>query len=256
MKTIVLILFFPVFCFAQVQIGQDIDAAAEFDFFGYNTSISSNGKIVAIGAPFNDSNGSNSGHVQIFEYQDDTWVQIGDDIIGENAGDNMGRSVSLSADGNIVAIGAEKNEEIGFRSGHVRVFENQNGNWVQLGEDIDGEAALDLSGTSVSLSEDGTVVAIGAPGNDGGYVKVFSYQGNDWVQIGENIEGEATFDLSGASISISANGGVLAIGAEFNAGNGIDAGHVRIYENQFQMLVMFRYLRIKMGLGYKSVTIL
>ncbi|CAM9089731.1 unnamed protein product [Chrysoparadoxa australica] len=39
--------------------------------------------------------------------------------------------------------------------------------WVQLGQDIDGEAAGDSSGLSVSINADGTVVAIGAPGNDG-----------------------------------------------------------------------------------------
>ena len=37
----------------------------------------------------------------------------------------------------------------------------------QIGNDIDGEAAGDGSGTSVSISSDGTRVAIGAIGNDG-----------------------------------------------------------------------------------------
>ncbi len=231
-KIIALLFFFPFLSFAQVQIGQDIDAEAQFDFFGFSTSMSSDGQIVAIGAPFNDSNGSNSGHVRVLENQDGTWVQIGEDIVGENAGDNTGRSVSLSADGNIIAIGAEKNDENGFNSGHVRIFENQNGNWVQLGEDINGQEAIDLFGTSVSLSEDGNTVAVGAPGNDGGYVKVFSYQEGAWIQIGENIQGEGNFDQSGVSISLSSNGNVLAIGAEFNSDNGIEAGHARIFENQ------------------------
>ena len=35
--------------------------------------------------------------------------------------------------------------------------------WTQLGSDIDGEAAGNDSGNSVSLSSDGTIVAIGAP---------------------------------------------------------------------------------------------
>ena len=51
-------------------------------------------------------------------------------------------------------------------------------NWVQLGDDIDGEAANDWSGTSVSLSPDGTAVAIGAIANGGdytGHVRVYSY---------------------------------------------------------------------------------
>ena len=39
--------------------------------------------------------------------------------------------------------------------------------WMQLGQDIDGGAAGDESGWSVSLSSDGNAVAIGAPDNDG-----------------------------------------------------------------------------------------
>jgi hypothetical protein len=39
--------------------------------------------------------------------------------------------------------------------------------WAQLGLDIDGEAADDQFGKSVSLSSDGTIVAIGGWGNDG-----------------------------------------------------------------------------------------
>ena len=38
--------------------------------------------------------------------------------------------------------------------------------FTQIGSDIDGEAAYDGSGHSVSLSSDGSVVAIGAPSND------------------------------------------------------------------------------------------
>ena len=48
-------------------------------------------------------------------------------------------------------------------AGHVRVYEYSGGAWTQLGDDIDGEAAGDQSGFSVSLSSDGTRVAIGAP---------------------------------------------------------------------------------------------
>ena len=63
----------------------------------------------------------------------------------------------------------------------------------QLGSDIDGAAANDNSGSSVSLSSDGTRVAIGAPYNDGtssnaGHVKVYEYSGGTWNQLGSDIE--------------------------------------------------------------------
>ena len=87
-------------------------------------------------------------------------AQIGSDIDGEAADDYSGFSVSLSSDGTIVAIGARYNDGNGSFSGHVRVYKNISGTWTKIGDDIDGEAASDISGHSVSLSSDGTIVAI------------------------------------------------------------------------------------------------
>ncbi len=81
--------------------------------------------------------------------------------------------------GSIVAIGAQKNNGNGSNAGHVRIYKNINGTWAQIGPDIDGEAADDWSGFSVSLSKDGSSVAIGARNNDGtasnaGHVRVIT----------------------------------------------------------------------------------
>ena len=101
-------------------------------------------------------------------------------IDGEAAGDFSGRAVSLSSDGSIVAIGGYLNDGInGVDSGHVRLYEWDGSAWQQKGSDIDGEAENDQSGLSVSLSSDGSIVAIGASGNDGngqssGHVRVYS----------------------------------------------------------------------------------
>ena len=105
-------------------------------------------------------------------------TQLGSDIDGEAAGDQSGWSVSLSSDGTIVAIGAPENDGTGSNAGHVRVYHYVGTSWTQLGGDRDGETASDLSGTSVSLSSDGTIIAIGATGNDGtgtdaGHVRVY-----------------------------------------------------------------------------------
>ena len=146
------------------QIGADIDGEAAGDNSGFSVASSYRGDTVAIGARFNDGNGSNAGHVRVFVRQGNTWSQLGGDIDGEASGDLSGYSVSLSADGRRVAIGAPYNDGNGSHAGHVRVYElNANNTWSQLGGDIDGEAAGDKSGWSVSLSADGRRVAIGAP---------------------------------------------------------------------------------------------
>ena len=107
-----------------------------------------------------------------------TWTQVGVDIDGEAAGDQSGWSVSMSSDGTRVAIGARYNDGNGNYAGHMRVYAESGGTWTQVGADIDGEAASDRSGWSVSMSSDGTRVAIGAPYNDGtgsnvGHVRVY-----------------------------------------------------------------------------------
>ena len=101
--------------------------------------------------------------------------------------------------------------------------------WTQVGEDVDGEAALDASGGSVSMSADGTRMAIGAIGNNNGHVRVYYDNDGTWTQVGGDIDGEAVGDDSGYSVSMSADGTRVAIGAPSNDGNGTNAGHVRVY---------------------------
>ncbi len=218
-----------------IQIGEDIDGEASFDASGISVSLSSDGSVVAIGAFLNDGNGGNSGHVRVFENQSGSWIQMGNDIDGEANGDYSGEAISLSSDGLVVAIGADRNCGSGLYAGHVRVFEFIAGSWMQVGGDINGEAANDRSGLAVSLNADGSRVAIGAPGNFGngfgaGHVRVFENQAGSWQKIGNDIDGEAAEDGSGWAVSLNSDGTVVAIGAYSNDGNGINAGHVRIYE--------------------------
>ena len=86
-------------------------------------SLSDDGKIVAIGSRNNNSGGPESGHVRVYEYNDISWVQVGNDIAGESSGDYSGDTVSLSSNGKIVAIGSRDNDGNGNNSGHVRVYE-------------------------------------------------------------------------------------------------------------------------------------
>jgi hypothetical protein len=217
-----------------IQQGDDIDGEAAGDRSGYSVSLSDDGNTVAIGAYFNDGTAEDAGHVRIYQYESGSWTQKGDDIDGEAAGDYFGMSVSLSPNASRVAVGAPYNDGTGDRAGHVRIFQFSSGSWTQVGADINGEAADDFSGRSVSLS-DFYSVAIGAPGNsengtDAGLVRVFREStGGNWLQLGFDIDGEAAGDNSGRSVSLSSDGETVAVGAYRNDGTGLNAGHVRIY---------------------------
>jgi len=218
-----------------IQLGQDIDGEAQDDHFGWSVSLSSDGYTVAVGAPFSDGNGASAGHVRVLSFNETSWNQVGQDIIGEAFADESGRSVSLSSDGSTVAIGATKNSGNGAMSGHVRIYSWVGGVWAQVGGDIDGQASNDQSGFSISLSSDGLTVAIGSPDNNAngtssGQVRVFTWSGTDWSQIGSDLNGEAAADYFGYSVSISSDGTTVAAGAYGNDGNGSDSGHVRVYK--------------------------
>ena len=164
--SVALLCALPLWVHAQTQIGLDINGEAAEDRSGYAVALSADGSRVAIGAPNNDSNGSYSGHVRIYDWTGSSWVQAGADIDGYAPGDQSGSSVALSADGSRVAIGAPYNDgntgNTGDNRGHVRVYDWTGSAWVQVGADIDGEAADDFSGGSVALYADGSRVAIGA----------------------------------------------------------------------------------------------
>ncbi|MDD7887974.1 T9SS type A sorting domain-containing protein [Flavivirga sp. 57AJ16] len=213
------------------QIGDDIDGEAIGDRSGVAVSLSNNGTIVAIGATSNSDNGEGAGHVRIYKNVADNWIQIGSDIDGQAAQDMSGYAVSLSKDGDVVAIGAIGNDSNGRDSGHVRIYENINGNWTQLGYNIDGDAAGDRSGFSVSLSGDGNIVAIGAIGNDSngpdtGQVRVYENINNVWTKIGSGIQGETAGDKLGTSVSLSGAGDIVAVGAVRNN----KKGYICIYQ--------------------------
>jgi hypothetical protein len=212
------------------QLGSDIDGEARYDNSGTSVSFSSDGTRVAVGAPKNDGAGSTAGHVRVYELSSDTWTQLGSDIDGELSNDNSGTSVSFSSDGTRVAVGAPKNDGAGSNAGHVRVYELSNDTWTQLGPDIDGETGNDKSGTSVSFSSDGTRVAVGAigAGSNAGVVRVYELSNGTWTQLGSDMDGEAADDISGTSVSLSADGTRVAAGAPYNDGTGMNAGRVRV----------------------------
>ena len=149
------------------KLGADIDGEAAGDVSGSSVAISSDGTTVAIGAPFNDGTGNSAGQLRVYQYSNSSWTKIGSDIDGNAASDGSGRSVAISSDGTIVAVGAPQSSMFSSEKGYVKLYKNVSGTWTLIGQKIDGEASGDASGSSVSISSNGTIVGIGAPSNSG-----------------------------------------------------------------------------------------
>jgi Flp pilus assembly pilin Flp len=220
--------------YGQVQIGNDIDGEMAGDNAGFSTTLSSDGSVVAVGANFNAGGGaagSGSGHVRVFKNTNGNWIQIGNDIDGD-PGDQAGQSVSLSADGSIIAIGEPIDNDVALASGQVRVYENIGGTWTQIGSEINGDMFNSQTGRALGLSSDGSVLAVGAFGANSfiGQARVYENQGGSWVQIGNDINGDEALDLLGYSISTSSDGSIVAIGAIGNPSSQ-EIGYVKIVQN-------------------------
>ena len=202
------------------------------DNTGFSLSLSDDGNTIAIGEPGGYTN--YTGRVRIYQYSNNAWILQTPNILGEAESDWCGYNVSLNNDGSIVAVSAPYNDGNGLNAGHVRVYERSGSSWVKLGADIDGGGMNDNSGTSVSLNSTGLIVAVGAPiavtsnpSTEPGYVKVFSYNGSNWVQVGADIQGTTAGDLFGLVTSISNDGTKLAVGT-YRANQ--STGYVKIFE--------------------------
>ena len=219
------------------QIGNDIEGDSSGDWSGRSIALSVDGSIIAIGAPFNDDGATDSGHVRMFENIAGIWTQIGNAIEGDATWDESGTSVALSAGGTIVAIGAPRHNGNGNESGQVRVFENVQGTWTQIGNDIYGLQPGHGLGISCSLSSDGSILAVGAVSRNtaataASYSIIYENVLGTWTQIGQVINAVSPLDQSGRSVSLSSDGSIVAIGAiNNNNASGSISGHVRVFEN-------------------------
>ncbi len=216
--------------FAQTQKGKDIDGEAAGDQSGISVSMP-DASTVGIGAVNNDGSGANAGHARVYSWNGSSWTQKGQDIDGEAGNNNSGCSVSMP-DASTIAVGARLNNGNGARSGHVRVYTWNGTSWIQKGLDIDGEAANDQSGYSVSMP-DANTIAIGAPYNGGngiysGHVRIYSWNGTSWIQKGLDIDGEAANDQSGYSVNMP-DANTVAIGAPYNSYGGVVSGYALYY---------------------------
>ena len=100
------------------------------------------------------------------------WTQRGSVLTAGDAetNDQFGRSVALSADGSVLAVGVNLWDGVaGADQGGVYIYDESGDGWAQRGSVLTaGDAGGgDYYGTSVALSADGSVLAVGATLWDG-----------------------------------------------------------------------------------------
>lgn len=220
------------------HVGLEIVGERGGDNSGGAIALSGDGTRIIVGARSNDDSAEFAGHARVFEWAGNRWNQLGADLDGIGSRDSYGQAVSMSLDGNRIAIGGaghgDRFDE-GDDAGHVQIFDWNGTIWTQVGEDINGVEHGDFAGEAVDLSADGDRVLIGATGWDGtgegpGRARVYEWNGATWAQLGETLVGEAPGDNFGEGAAISDDGQRIIIGARFNVNGGEAAGHAQVFE--------------------------
>ena len=173
------------------QLGSDIDGITD-DNSGWSVSMSGDGTTMAVGAPGNNDNGVAAGQVKLFRWNGSTWKQMGQNLNGTTSRDTFGWAVSLSEDGNTIAVGTDQQlRDNPF--GYTQIFRWDGNQWDQLGGTIEGAGApIWKSGMSVSLRGDGNAVAIAGGKLEKfeqlshlSHILTYEWSGSDWVQLGK-----------------------------------------------------------------------
>ncbi|NNK55261.1 MAG: T9SS type A sorting domain-containing protein [Flavobacteriaceae bacterium] len=208
----------PILAFTQVQVGSDILSPGDGDILGL--SMNEDGTRVAIGTPLYDGV---RGRLRVYSYNGSEWTQTGQDIIGETAVDFTGFSADLDAPGDRLIVGSPNHNT---NQGRVVVYDYDGANWVQVGSTILGANPSDC-GRNVSISNSGTVIAVGESGtnNGTGRVRVFDFDGSDWVLKGQELNGQEGGSAFGFSLDLNDTGDRIAIGSP-----NFEEGSIRMFE--------------------------
>jgi len=198
------------------------------DRFGSSIAIDNSvaGGLVAVGAPFDDTNGNDVGAAYLFNAT--TGVQL--HKIFPSSSVTSGRfGSSISIDNGIIAVGAPWDNTNGVGAGAVYLFDAAG---VQLHKLIpNGVSGGDSFGSSVSI--DNGIVAVGAGGDDTngtGAGAAYLFNASTGCQIISKLlaPGGAAGDNFGSSIDL--DGCVVAVGALFADGNGLSSGSAYVFD--------------------------
>lgn len=214
--------------------------AAGGDTFGVGLAISADGTTLVIGSCDDDDKGASSGSAYIFTKQTDgSYLQTQKLLASDGTYiDVFGWNAAVSGDGSIVVISAYYDD--GY-TGAAYIFTKQaNGSYLETQKLVASDrAGNDLFGNSVVISKDGTVIVVGAHGNDdkgtdSGSAYVFTKQADGSYLESQKLlasDGAAN-DRFGLSVAISGNGSIVAVGAYGDDDQGTDSGSVYVFTKQ------------------------
>jgi trimeric autotransporter adhesin len=203
----------------------------DFDQFGRSVALSADGSTLAVGAPQEASASTNpadntapaAGAVYVFRQNTNGWEQLAYlKAATPQQYANFGGSLALSADGNVIGIGApDQTIGTGFAHGAAYVFTRSGANWIQQSAlTAPVQMASAYFGISIATNASGSLVAVGAYGEDigalnfAGRVHLYTRALNTWSY--QNSVSAATPSNGaqfGAALALDSSGTTLAVSA-------------------------------------------
>ena len=203
--------------------------AAVWIFIGSNLSQAQGSKLAGCGSAVSLSHDGNvlaattpDFAVQIWRRSVDghsNWTQRANVVgLGTVPQDFFGLTIGLSGNGKMLVVSAPRKD-----TGTVMSFRTSDsegsGNWKQVGGSLKVSGVLGTKpniGSSVSMSEDGRVLAVGGSGDNGGvgatWVFTRERDEDDWSQRKKLVgSGEVGVGAQGSSLGLSGNGKKLAV---------------------------------------------
>eukprot|EP00977_Amphora_coffeiformis_P001752 scaffold342_cov128-Amphora_coffeaeformis.AAC.3 len=145
-----------------MQVGETLAGIDLLNRFGEACVLSSDGNVLAVGVR---GSAFEPGAVHIYRDVSGQWEMDPQILRGSELGGAFGSALSMTPDGNTLAIGAPGNDEFGNDNGIIQVWSFDGAGWTQQGSNIGGSEET-AYGSSVSISADGQRVVGGAPQAD------------------------------------------------------------------------------------------
>ena len=231
------------------QLGDALHGDIASEQFGTAVAISGDGSTVAVGSPWSDTFGTESGDVRFYKYTFNSvtatwsWTLFANVLSGAQPYDRFGSSVSLNYDGSKFIGGSPRADTGGVDAGNVRMYSNDGGAWILMGAMSRGDGIGYKAGVSVSMNGDGDNVIFGSPyhSTTGGVVTgsarvlQWSDESQSWSAKGTTLEGRHEDDAFGMTVSIDEMGDTVAVGAPgvsqsvTYTGDAANRGYVDVY---------------------------
>ena len=184
-------------------------------------SIAIDGDVIVVGAPGYDQLATDTGAAYVFRHVLGLWfLEQRLTAADANAGDDFGASVAV--DGDLIAIGAPRDNQGASDTGAVYLFGFDGTSWTQQLKLVASDAGANAQlGASVALQD--PILLAGSPGATAGDGKgyLFAHYANNWIEHSQLADGASLANgrgvaLDGAQVLLGApwtsNGGLLFAG--------------------------------------------